>query len=65
MSSRTIDSSGHDETRPAKTTDQKRIERLEMSLRVIRTWAACWTMAFESPEKAMTDIQRKCDEVLQ
>lgn len=63
MSKRTIDASGQDELKQTNP-EQRKILRLEMSLRVIRTWAACWTMAFESPEKAMQDIARKCDEAL-
>ena len=63
MSKRTIDETGRDEAKQ-RTSEEHRLNRAEMALRVIRTWAACWSMAFESPEKAMSDIKNKCDEVL-
>jgi hypothetical protein len=63
VSKRTIDATGRDELKD-KTPEARKIQRLEMSLRVIRTWAACWSVAFESPQKAMDDIKAKCDEAL-
>ena len=64
MTSRTIDESGRDVLKTRKTPEQRKIDRLEMSLRVIRTWAICWDSAFETPQKAFFDIGRKCDEAL-
>jgi len=63
VSKRTIDATGRDELKE-KTPEARKIQRLEMSLRVIRTRAACWSPAHESPQKAMDDIKRKCDEAL-
>jgi hypothetical protein len=45
----------------AKTDEQKRIENLEQSLRIIRTWAVCDHWSHEPRDKAMQDIRDKCD----
>ena len=64
MTSRTIGPDGLDELKKRMTPEQRRIERLEMALMVIRTWAICWDSKFETPQKGFFDIARKCDEVL-
>jgi hypothetical protein len=48
----------------AKTDEQKRIEKLEQSLRIIRTWAVCDHWSQEPRDKAMRDIRDKCDSAL-
>ena len=63
MSKRTLDASGLDEIKRT-SSEEKKIKRLEMTLRIIRTWAQCWELQAESPRKAMDDIVRKCDEAL-
>jgi hypothetical protein len=65
MTSRTIGADGLDELKKQLTPDQRRIERLEITLRIIRTWAVCWDSKFETPQKGFFDIAKKCDEVLQ
>jgi protein-tyrosine-phosphatase len=45
----------------AKTDEQKRIEKLEQSLRIISTWAVCDPWSQEPRDKAMRDIRDKCD----
>jgi hypothetical protein len=42
-------------------TEAKRVEQLEQALRIIRTWANCFDLTYETPEKAMRDIVNACD----
>ena len=43
---------------------ERRIQKLELGLRIIRTWATCDDPAFCSREKAMRDIRDRADETL-
>jgi hypothetical protein len=43
---------------------RKRVEQLEMTLRVIHTWATCFDDRFETRLNALHDIKNKCKEAL-
>ena len=49
-----------------KTPEQKRIERLESALKVIRTWAGFWfeNTDYERPDDLLRDIQKKAEDAL-
>lgn len=43
---------------------QYRSDQMTLALRIIRTWAKCWDERFETPERMLEHIVKKCDEVL-
>jgi len=40
------------------------LERCRRALRIIHTWASCWSPKYEPAERAMRHIVEKCDEAL-
>lgn len=61
MSKRTIGADGLDEPVTPKTSEQRKIERLEMALMLIKSWAYFQS---QGSQKTFADILRKCEEAL-
>jgi hypothetical protein len=47
-----------------RMTDKKRIEALEIALRIIATWADCDHLSIQARDKAMNDIFNHCMKAL-